>query len=386
MSLRRDQNRTIAIKEEATPGTPETSFSSANAPCKAYEHSFSPELEKERRTPYSPFFGSDPSVAGPRSGTVSFKTDMLPSANHQTDDPPWAPYFRACGGVIKTLKALSVTVTMGAFVAGDTVTCNGETAKVAQFLNATGTLYVYDQSGAFTNGAITSNGGAVGSVTGGDAATVGRVGVLSSAESDHKHSTIRDYNDGHLDIIAGALGNMKLESRMGESAKLMFDFRGKLLESAEEPLLIGEEPSIRPVSYRKSSLSLKPGSAASYTPDFEVIDLDLANEIALPKNANEVTGAGYSIAVMRRAEPIGQIDALATTKSEHDWRTHAEEADVGPLSFLIGETTNQRFIVHCPKVEYGTVSEGERAFRTTYTVPLMLHRNRGDDELFILML
>lgn len=387
MTLRHDKRRTIAIKAEATPGTPETSFASSNAPCKTYEHSFTPSVELEERNPYSEFLGSDENVPGPRSGTIGFKTELIPSANHQTADPPWVPYFQACGGVIKTLKALSVTVTMGEFVAGETVENNSQTAKVAHYLNATGTLYIYDQSGAFDNGAIVSSGAGtgVGSVTGGDAATVGRVGHLASAEVNHKHSTIRDYNDGHLDTIAGALGNMRLEARMGQSVKLMFDFQGKLLESQEVALLSGEYSSRRPDEFAKSTLTLKPGASA-YTPDFEVIELDLGNQIELPLNANEPTGAGYSIAVLGERSVSGRIDALATTKSEHDWRTFAEQAGSGPLSFSVGETDDQRFIIHAPKVQYGSISEGTRAARTTYDVPLMLRRNKGDDELFILML
>lgn len=384
MAFRSSTRRTVAIAPEVTPGTAVSSFTSAHAKNRIFDVSFTPDVQKEEQEPFSPDLDASEEISGAKSGTIRVQTELLPSDDHATTDPPWVPYAEACGCVVKTLKKVAITVTSGVFVAGDTVTCNGQTAKVAQYLDDDGDLLIYDQSGAFAAGGITSNGGAVG-VAAGDATVDGRVLHPSSDESDHKHSTVRHYNDGHLDIIAGALGTMSMTAEMGRSVKLVFELRGKLLDSAEAALLEEALTGLKPISFSKAGLTVKPGSSSVYTPSFETVELDLGNTVDLPMDANEPTGAGYSIAVIGRRTGSGRLDALATTKTEHDWRSHSENGDSGPLSFSVGETDGQRFEIHCPKVQYGQLSEGERAYRTTYDVPLKLAKNRGNDSFFILM-
>lgn len=384
MTQRKSRLSQIAIKAESVPGTAETSFANSNAPVLVYDYSISFDQQQNERVPFSPYYGAEPDIPGMRRATVTFRTELTPASNHSTTEPPWAPFLKACGFVVDTLETVAVTSVSGEFTAGDTITdSNTETAKVARHLDADGTLYLYSVSDVLSAGSITGALSGSGTI-GGDSSAIGRIYHPTSTEASHAHSTLRVYNDGHLDVIAGALGNVTLECETGAPVALSFEFTGKLLAPDSAAVLTGTKPATLPNTFKAVGLTLEMGSAAEFSPDFQSLSLNTGNAIDLPPNANESTGAGYSIAVIENRQSSGSIAAIATTQSDHDWLQHFQDADYGPMSFNVGSTSNQRFTIHCPRVQYMNPQEGDIVGRKQYTFDLGLKRNVGDDELLIL--
>lgn len=383
MVRRREKIAHVGIKAEAVPGTAETSFADADFPVLIYEPDFVPDQQNEERNPVSQFYGREEDVAGLRKGSIPFQTEMFAALNHVTTPPPWAPFALACGWAIKTSETLTLSAVSSAFVAGETVTDGSGTGIVTRGLSAAGPLRVYTTAGTFgSSGAITGSLGGAGTISAGPA-VVGRVLHPVTDEDEQAVSTLRCHSDGHLDVIAGALGNMTITATVGQTVKLDFDFMGKALSPDTAAVPAGTRPPVKPPSFKVATLTVKLGAGATYSPKFETIVINQGNQIDLPPDANDPTGAGYDVAVIEDHDPSGSIDMLAPLVADHNVLGHHYAADTGPLDFVVGSTPGQMFLIHCPKVQYTNVSSGNRVGRKTYNTDLGIRRVVGDDEIFI---
>lgn len=379
---RRVREGNVAVKAEAVPGTPETTFTDAEIPCLIYEGGFDPEQQSEERKPMSPFFGSEPSAPGPKKGTVSFQTELFAALNHLTTAAPWVPYALFAGLVEKPLEKIALSAVGTAFRSGELITAGGETARVAMYLDAPGDLYLYDRSGTLT-GSVTGDLGGAGNISG-TVETAGRVLHPVAASASHILSSVRSFSDGHIEQIAGALSTLNFNATVGETVKLQMEAQGKRISAAEGPTLKGLRPPVRPDAFLVADCDIKMGSSDIFKPSFETIEVNAGNTVGVPLNANDPTGAGYENAVITDRDPSGSIDMLAPLISEHDVMGHWENATEGWMTFKVGATAGRSFMFHLGNIQYTNLSTGERESLLTYNMDLRVNRTNGDDEFHIL--
>lgn len=387
-----DDLRTVAAKVESTPGTEEAgSWTSSDAPFKTYDVSFNPNQEFEDRNPYSQTIGRESGIPTLLSATLSLETELVGSGDHTATVPPFDLLARGCGlQRFDDLETIALTSVTGDFLAGETVGDGSETAVVAQtFTAAGGSIYVHSRSGAMS-GTLTG-------VTSGATATIGAVtdvGIVYQPRSSSLESlTLRHYNGadgsgGVLDTIAAARGNMTLRAETNQTVRLGCTFVGKPVTlGSSSAQLASSAPSRIPPAFKTVGLAIDMGTTGTaYAPEFDSLELDLGNQTAMPRDANDSTGRGYGLTRIPERQCSGSINARFTTPDDHPWYTKMTAGDTGPLSFTVGTVAGNKFIIHLPTVQYRNLSrDRDDSGLVNVSVDLGFYEGAvGNDEIFIL--
>lgn len=390
-----DDLRTVAMKVESTPGTEEAgSWTSTDAPFKHYDVAFDPNQEFEDRNPHSQSIGELAGLPTLRSGTFSFRTELVGSGDHTTTPPPFDLPLRGCGFKRHDdLEEIALTSVTGTFIAGETVTGNGESAIVAETLIGDGTLRVFARSGDLSTSLTGSTSGATG--TAGSPTAVGIVYRLLSPNSGEMESfTLRHYNGGEgatgiLDTLAASRGSVRLEADTNQTIRMIFSFTGKpvTLGSASAQLA-SSAPTRIPPSFKSVALGIDMGSSGtSYAPDFDTFQFDLGNELGMAKNSNDTTGAGYGLTRISNRSCRGSLNARFTTPDVHPWYTHMINGAVGPMTQVIGVPAGNKFRLHMPQVQYKNLSRDRNESGVVdVSAEFGAHKLYGNDEFFLMCL
>lgn len=396
MGVTRDDLRTVAVKVESTPGTEEAgSWDSSDAGFKHYDVEFEPDQQFEERKPHSDSLGQEPAIPTLRSGNFRFRTELVGSGDHTASPPPFDVPLRGVGFKRHdNLDSIAVTSVTGIFKAGETITGNGESAVVAETLIGDGTLRVFGRTGDLGASITGSESGATG--TAASATAIGIAYRLVSPKTGPMESlTLRHYNGsdgatGILDKLAAARGSLRLEADTNQTVRLIFNFLGKAVALGESAAqLASSAPSRIPPAFKSVGLGIDMGSTGTpYAPDFDTLQLDIGNELAMAKNSNDPTGAGYGITKIVDRNCSGSFNARFTTADEHPWYTHMIGGATGPLTFVVGTSAGNMFRIHLPLVQYKNLGRSRNESGVVdVNADFGFHKSpAGNDEIFILCL
>ncbi len=382
------RRQAIALALESTPGTAET-LDSGDAAFVVQNISASPNIQQIERDFFRDSLGSIPSLTGVREGSISFESELTGSGNHVTTAPPWATLIRACGfGETVGVQSLAIggTITNGPFVPGDVVTggTSSATGTVAvTTYTGTTTLYVHTVTGTFQNGETITAPGSKSVTAAGASSPAGR--MYKPVSTGFQNATVGHYigddnaSTSLLLAIAGALGNMTLNTEVGDRVRMSFEFTGSLITPSTDPTFFAStEPAAVPPQFLAAQLKTINGYAA----DVQTLSFGSGNTIAVPRSSNTASGLTPAKIVTRRGE--GSIDPLAVLQSVHNSYSLWFNNNTGSIQFRVGSVAGNRFVVDAPRAQYVGATPQDRDGAVAFQKNLQLHDLVGNDHLIIL--
>ena len=368
----------IAAEIESTEGTAEV-LAAADAGFNTFDVQFTPDIQQIERNPNRATIGNLPSIAGVRLGSVRFRTELVGSGNGAAPTPPFDKLLRGCGfQKIAAAERMALSAISGTFLPGEQVADGANTAPCIIGNSGEDALYIGSSVGSFTTGTVT---GEVSGATATYAAPVSSDAVAYRPTSDGGESlTIGVYQDGRRHVLRGCRGNVQLRAAVGDVVSLEFEFIGAISTTADAALLTGVSlPSSIPPQFLGVGLSF-----GSFDPVFETLELDMSNDLAPRRSANDSTGI-ISTRITART-PRGTIDPEAELVGGGGGQDFYNSLYAGTSfngSFLVGSTSGNKFVMHAPKLQYGNVNAGDRNAILTDNIDLRLNETTADDDILI---
>ena len=377
------RKQVVAVKVEGAEGTAETP-GNVDAGFNTFETSFSPEVEQYERNPFRSSLGRLASIAGVKTGTVGFMTELVGSGDHTPAGTalPFHTLMLACGYEKVALDTVTVTATTGVqFIAGETLTGSASRTGICGMSSRVGdtTIYVVATGNTLTTDETSLTGSISDNDQGDVSAVDADVAVMYKPLSTEGSSyTVGVFNDGIRHRIQGARGNVSFAGSTGQPVKMSFEFTGPFKDSTDDPLLTPTYPALVPPAMLNANLS-------AHT-DLLIVDsfeIATGNELSVRRSANDPAGA-ISTKITQRSMS-GSIDPEVETIANHNFILKMTNNDEGLLDLTIGSTTGNRFRLQGPNCSYAGVSGGERGGISTYSMDLSLNETSVGDNDFRLL-
>lgn len=377
----------IAVEQESVEGTAET-LANADGTMLAYDHGFDDNTELFVRQPARAFLGTLAPIPGRLPGVIRWRTELKGSGALSTR-PAWDDALRACGFTISTvhLSATSSSVTGGPFYPTEFI----QTASRDVVGRLVGSLQTGDTEATFvpTSGTFGAE-----SVVGRTSGATTMLRGVPTADSGFEYrplsssvpsATVGYYLDGTRQILAGARGNVRIETgAVGEPVFLAFEFMGVTGTAIDTTLLAPTYESTVP----KAFLSVRPVVLGYTSPIIASMTFDMQNELAMREDASLASGIKSYIITNRapQLEADPEMELIAT----HDFYGSLHAGTTGRSYFQVGSgSTGERITCAFPKCQYRTVAEGDRSSLAVSQVTmdvLSSDVSTGDDEVQIAMI
>lgn len=376
----------VAVKNETSgehSGTTGATLAGSNGAFNIFEASFSPEVEQFERNPFRSSIGRRTSIAGVRTGTISFTTELVGSGSAGTA-PPFAPLLLPCGFLEKSVTKFAGTIS-GTFEIGESVSQGSGLTAATVVAVGTDVLYVIDTSGTPGAGTIT---GADSSATMASPTTTSSAGKCYQSRTapstysatDVPTATVGMYTDGIRHQLIHARGNATIRVATGQPAQLQMEFVGPYDNSTDQTLLTPTYPTNTPPTLLNAGFTTQ-----GFAGVIDNLEIATNNELAIRRDANAASGVRGTEIVARAM--TGSIDPEATLMADHNWFDKLESNTTGSLQVEVsagsGAAGNQ-FFLSSPNVQYTGISGADRNGIAVNQVELALNESSaGDDDLFI---
>ncbi|MHB8808966.1 MAG: phage tail tube protein [Desulfobulbaceae bacterium] len=187
-------------------------------------------------------------------------------------------------------------------------------------------------------------------------------------------ATLALYEDGKVKRIWGARGTVSISYRAGEPAIASFTFTGADWEVVDAALLTGVTyPATVPPVFMGATFSL-----GGYSAVINSMGIDLGNTVALRK-AVTASGGHISARITGR-EPTLKIDPEEVLNATQDFFGGWRSGTLLALASSMGSAAGNTIATSAPKVQYQSISTGEREKLSTLDINALLTRNAGNDE------
>lgn len=187
-------------------------------------------------------------------------------------------------------------------------------------------------------------------------------------------ATVAIYEDGKIKRIWGARGTCKISFPTGKPAIMSFTFTGADFEDVDGTLLTGVTyPALLPPVFMGVTWSI-----GGYAAVINSMDLDLGNKLAL--RSSPASQSGYLSALITDRESTIKFDPEEVLAATNDFWAAWRSGSLVALNAAMGSAVGNRIGVTAPKVQYQTLSPGEREKLATLDITGLLTRNAGDDE------
>lgn len=179
--------------------------------------------------------------------------------------------------------------------------------------------------------------------------------------------------------IVGARGTVIFELVKGQIFRARFTFTGRYIEPTEGSFFTQPAPGPDPEAALNAAFSFHGAGALKA----QTITLDIANEVALRNDVNQVSG-NFSALITGRT-PTGNIDPEQEDIATINFFERLTDNTVGALSFVLGATAGNITTVTAPKAQITNVAPADRDAIRTEGIDLLLTQDTdaGDDELSI---
>lgn len=192
--------------------------------------------------------------------------------------------------------------------------------------------------------------------------------------------TIGVNNDGRLDLIYGARGNVSFEFAANQVAYATFTFTGIFDDTTDSSMWSPTYESTIPVTWKNASISFNFGASWT-TAVVSALTIDMNNEVTIRQDANAANGLSYAIITAR--DPGGTIDPDKVLVATQDWISHITTPTTGTFSFDLGTSTGNKLSFSAPKFQVIGREDGDRDGVAVDTITFKLRADSGDDELMI---
>jgi len=376
----------VAIKNESTEGTVNTPVA-ADAAFNIFETGFTADIEQFERNPFRASVGSRASIAGVKTGSITYTTELAGSGS-ATTAPPFGPALQSCGFAKATCDLMAGGTVTGTFVVGETITGAGAFSETVLAVDGDN---IYISTGASNPGTAAI----VGATSEAEMALTGRtisgpVGFVYSTTSTYSttsapSSSVDLLNDGVRHRIIGARGNVTLRASTGQPVQAMFEFTGPKVATANGPLLNGVAyPTTTPEPLLSALFSVGGGFAAVV----DNIEVNTNNDLQVRRSMNTASGVVSTQIVNRQVQ--GSIDpemTVVTGTGNHDWFGRLDANTEGLMKFTVGSDVGNKFKIMAPQAQYTGVSPGDRNGIATVSIDLAMNESTlGDDDLQIVCL
>jgi len=158
-----NRKQVVSLLVESTEGTAVTPIDSGGG-FNTFNTSFAPDIEMYERDPFRASLGRLASIAGVKTATVGFETEMVAStagnvgdpASSAADYPPFHNLMLASGYAAVLVDSYTITSLVGTFVAGETIEDDsGSEEAVCALTTKSGDTTLYVEAG----GTVLSLGG-----------------------------------------------------------------------------------------------------------------------------------------------------------------------------------------------------------------------------------
>jgi len=200
--------------------------------------------------------------------------------------------------------------------------------------------------------------------------------TYAPASSSIPSLTMAFYMDGVCKKIWGARGDVSLKLDHGGIAWLHFVFTGADFSVTDVALLtsgVSYQTTVPP-AFLSANFQLQ-----SYAAVMQTLEIAMNNELALRPDVNQASG--YLSARIARRRPTLTFDPELVTVATHDFYGILRAGTLGALTAAVGATAGNICTITAPKVQYTTISPGDRSGIRTEGIDCKLSRNSGDDEL-----
>lgn len=378
----------VAVKAETTPGTA-VSTSTADAAFNIFEAGFTADVEQYERNPFRQSVGRRTSIAGVRTGTVSFTTELVGSGSLATA-PPFAGLLAPCGFKEHVVTKIAGSIS-GDWAIGDTASQTGGSAGSGTVVYFTTTaLYLrgftgtHSSSTAYTNGSTGTTGTSPTKTEDAGFAYLTSTAPSTYSSTDIPTATVDMYNDGIKHRLVGARGNATFRVVTGQPVQVAVELTGPKAASANATLIAPTYPTNTPPTLLGANFKVQ-----DFAGVIDNLEINTGNEIAVRRSANATSGVVSSEIVSRAV--TGSIDPEATVISgtgSHDWFGKLESNTTGMLECTVsagaGGAGNQ-FVLIGGQVQYSGVSVADRNGIAINQVDLAFNEGTaGDGEMIVL--
>ena len=187
-------------------------------------------------------------------------------------------------------------------------------------------------------------------------------------------ATIYFYEDGSRYVLTGCRGSANINLEVGNKGMIEFTFTGHFTGPTDTPLVTPTYQSTLPAPFIGASFSI-----LGYAGVINAINLDIANEVATPPDAN--SGDGYAPIIIADRDPNGSVDPEATLAGTKNWVNEWQTGANGSIETgVIGLAGNQ-YALTMPTGYYREIGPGDRDSIRTYEIG---YAAAGDDAAFSL--
>lgn len=187
-------------------------------------------------------------------------------------------------------------------------------------------------------------------------------------------ATVAIYEDGKIKRIWGARGTVSISYPAGEPAIASFTFTGADWEVVDGALLTGVTyPSTVPPVFMGATFTI-----GAYAAVINSMAIAMGNTVALRK-AVTASGGHISARITGR-KPTLKIDPEEVLAATNDFFASWRSGALLALASSMGSVAGNTIATSAPKVQYQSISTGERDKLSTLDINGLLTRNAGNDE------
>ena len=181
-------------------------------------------------------------------------------------------------------------------------------------------------------------------------------------------------------LVAGCRGTYKIEHKVGEPVRIMFDFKGQVVGTltSDQTMLTGATyDATIPMPFLSTALTLHGDTlrVASLT-------VDIANTVYLRQDVT--TSSGYISAALVTRNPIGNIDPEMELVATHDFYGKWLNGTQGILTYTLGATAGNIVTFNAAKTQYTNVAESDRDGFMVNGIDFSMNMTAGDDEFSLI--
>jgi len=187
--------------------------------------------------------------------------------------------------------------------------------------------------------------------------------------------TMALYEDGIINKIWGARGDVKLALNSGEPAWLHFAFKGADFSVADGSFLSGVSylSTVAP-AFLNALMTID-----SYSAMVGKIDIGMGNKVGLRPDANQ--SSGHKTALISSRQPVMSFDPEKALVATYDFYGKLRSGNEAAFTAQIGATAGNICTITQPKVQCTKIDEAARDGLRNLGIDCQLNRSSGDDEI-----
>ncbi len=388
----------IGLKSETTEGTAITNIGPNDAGFNLFDSvTFTPEIEQTERNAFRSTIGRRASIAGVKTGTISFTSELVGGGvtSSNVQKPAISELLLPCGFAEYSVRKLSGGSITDTFLVGESIQQTSGISGVIRAIVKNGSSYDLYISGATGN--LSASAPIVGqtstaqmAASGASFPTATNYVYTTATENGTlvKSATVEMIQDGVKHAIKGARGNVTFRGSTGTPLQAVFEFTGPKIDTINHALYTGVSyPTNTPPTLLDASFTTHAFSGV-----IDTVEFSTNNDLQIRRDMNQASGL-LSTKIVSRAM-AGSIDpemTVVTGTGSHDWFGKMDTNTEALTQIEVGNSTTpvdgNHFVLCAPNSQYTNITPGDRNGIAINTIDLACNESTiGDDDFQIVCL